>query len=103
MAIPVVTYILVLALLGTRGSGQLTALLPSLLTVALVLVAAAAAPVVTLPASIVIMAVLAVLLLAYHLTTAQRHASSLPATPLPASEPGFPAAAGDIPVAGSEP
>jgi low temperature requirement protein LtrA len=103
VAIPVVIYILVLALLGIRGSGQLTALLPSLLTAALVLVAAVAAPVVTLPVAIVIMAALAVLLLAYHLIAARRHASSLPATPSQASEPGFPAAAGDIPLAGSEP
>lgn len=103
VAIPAVIYILVLALLGIRRSGQFTALLPSLLTVALVLAAAAAAPLVTLPASIVIMAVLAVLLLAYHLLAARRHASSPPATPSPASEPGFPAAAGDIPLAGSEP
>jgi hypothetical protein len=62
----------VLALLSTRRSGQPAALQLTLLTAALILVAAAATPILTLPLSIVIMVVLVALLLAYHLTAAHR-------------------------------
>jgi low temperature requirement protein LtrA len=72
VAIPVTIYIVVLALLGTRGSGESAALWPTLLTGALILAAAAATPVLTLPFSIVIMVVLVALLLAYRLATAHR-------------------------------
>ena len=72
VAIPVTIYIVVLALLGTRRAGEPAALWPTLLTGALVLTAAAATPVLTLPPSIVIMVVLVTLLLAYRLTAAHR-------------------------------
>jgi low temperature requirement protein LtrA len=71
VAIPVAIYIVVLALLGTRG-GEPVALGLTLVTAALLLAAAAATPVVTLPASTVIMMVLVALLLAYHLAAAHR-------------------------------
>jgi low temperature requirement protein LtrA len=70
VAIPGAIYVVVLALLAVGRGGRLPALSPTLLASALVLAAAAATPVVTLPASIVIMAVLACLLLAYHLARA---------------------------------
>jgi low temperature requirement protein LtrA len=68
VAIPVVIYIVVLALLAARRDADLAALPLTLLTAVLVLAAAAATPLLTLPAATVIMAVLVVLLLAYHLT-----------------------------------
>jgi low temperature requirement protein LtrA len=74
VAIPVTIYIVVLALLGTRGSSEPAALQLTLLTAALLLAAAAATPVLTLPFSIVIMVVLVALLLAYHLAAAHRAA-----------------------------
>jgi low temperature requirement protein LtrA len=72
VAIPVVIYIAVLALLATRRGGQPAALWPTLVIGALVLAAAAATPVLTLPLSIVIMVLLVALLLAYRLTAAHR-------------------------------
>jgi low temperature requirement protein LtrA len=72
VAIPVTIYIVVLALLSTHRAGEPGALWPTLLAGALVLAAAAAAPVLTLPFSIVIMVVLVALLLAYRLTAAHR-------------------------------
>jgi low temperature requirement protein LtrA len=72
VAIPVAIYIVVLAPLSTRRSGEPAAFQLTLLTAALVLAAAAATPILTLPLSIVIMAVLVALLLAYHLTAAHR-------------------------------
>jgi len=72
VAIPVTIYIVVLALLGTRGAGEPAALWLTVLTAALVLVAAAATPALTLPFSIVIMVVLVALLLAYRLAAAHR-------------------------------
>jgi low temperature requirement protein LtrA len=74
VAIPVTIYIVVLAPLSTRRSGEPAALRLTLLTAALILVAAAATPVLTLPVSIVIMVVLVALLLAYRLTVAHRAA-----------------------------
>ena len=72
VAIPVTIYIVVLAQLSARGSGEPAALQLTLLTAALILAAAAATPILTLPLSIVIMVVLVALLLAYHLTAAHR-------------------------------
>ena len=72
VAIPVTIYIVVLAQLSTRGSGEPSARQLTLLTGALILAAAAATPILTLPLSIVIMVVLVALLLAYHLTAAHR-------------------------------
>ena len=72
VAIPVTIYIVVLAQLSTRGSGEASARQLTLLTGALILAAAAATPILTLPFSIVIMVVLVDLLLAYHLTAAHR-------------------------------
>jgi len=72
VAIPVTIYIVVLALLRTRGGGHPAALQLTLLTAALIPAAAAAAPALTLPFSIVIMAVLVALLLTYNLTVAHR-------------------------------
>jgi low temperature requirement protein LtrA len=72
VAIPVAIYIVVLAQLSTRGSGEPAARQLTLLTAALILAAAAATPILTLPLSIVIMVVLVALLLAYHLTAAHR-------------------------------
>jgi low temperature requirement protein LtrA len=72
VAIPVTIYIVVLAQLSTRGSGEPAARQLTLLTGALILAAAAATPILTLPFSIVIMVVLVALLLAYHLTAAHR-------------------------------
>jgi len=77
VAIPVTIYIVVLALLGTRSSGEPAALWPTLLTSALIMATAAATPALTLPFSIVTMVVLVALLLAYRLTAAHR------ATPQP--------------------
>jgi len=74
VAIPVTIYIVVLALLSTRGSGEPAAFRLTLLTAALIPAAAAATPALTLPFSIVVMAVLVALLLAYHLTAAHRAA-----------------------------
>jgi low temperature requirement protein LtrA len=74
VAIPVTIYIVVLALLSTRTGGEPAALWLTLLTGALVLAAAAATPVLTLPFSIVIMVVLVALLLAYRLIAAHRAA-----------------------------
>jgi cobalamin biosynthesis protein CobD/CbiB len=53
--------------LGGRAALQLT-----LLTAALIMAAAAATPILTLPLSTVIMVVLVALLFAYHLTAAHR-------------------------------
>jgi low temperature requirement protein LtrA len=78
VAIPVTIFILVLAPLGTRRSGEPADLWLTLLTGVLVLAAAAATPALTLPLSIVIMAVLVALLLACHLAAAHR-ASRQPA------------------------
>ena len=72
VAIPVTIYIVVLALLSTRRGGEPAALWLTLLTSALILAAAAATPALTLPFSIVIMAVLVALLLTYRLTAAHR-------------------------------
>lgn len=74
VAIPVAIYVLVLGLLSTRltrpsGSPGLV-----LLTAALVLAAAAATPVISLPVSTLIMVLPVAALLAYHLTAAH-HAS----------------------------
>ena len=74
VAIPVTIYIVVLALLSIRTGGESAALRLTLLTSALVLAAAAATPVLTLPFSIVIMVVLVALLLAYLLIAAHRAA-----------------------------
>jgi len=71
LATPVVIFIVVLGLLNIRGS-DIAAPGLTLLTAALVLAAAAATPVLTLPVSTVLMVVLVVLLLAYHLTAAHR-------------------------------
>jgi low temperature requirement protein LtrA len=76
VAIPVTIYIVTLALLGTRRRNELAALQLTLLTGALTVAAAAATPVLTLPASIVLMMVLVALLLVYRLTTAHRAATS---------------------------
>jgi low temperature requirement protein LtrA len=78
VAIPVTIFIVVLAPLGTRRSGEPADLWLTLLTGVLVLAAAAATPALTLPLSIVIMAVLVALLLACHLAAAHR-ASRRPA------------------------
>jgi Bacterial low temperature requirement A protein (LtrA) len=72
VAIPVTIYILVLALLSTRSSGEPAALSLTPLTAAVILAAAAATPALTLPLSTVIMVVLVAPLLAYHLTAAHR-------------------------------
>jgi low temperature requirement protein LtrA len=72
VAIPVAIYIVVLALLGIRSGGEPAIVRLTLLTATLVLAAAAATPVLTLPVSTVIMVVLVALLLAYHLTAAHR-------------------------------
>jgi low temperature requirement protein LtrA len=72
VAIPVTIYIVVLAQLSTHGSGEPAVRQLTLLTGALILAAAAATPIFTLPLSIVIMVVLVALLLAYHLTAAHR-------------------------------
>ncbi|MCA1822403.1 MAG: low temperature requirement protein A, partial [Pseudonocardia sp.] len=74
VAIPVAIFLIVLGLLNTRMSDQPTASGPILLTAVLVLAAAAATRIVTLPLSIVIMVVLVALLLAYHLAAAHRTA-----------------------------
>jgi len=72
VAIPVATYMVVLALLHTHRRGEPAALRLTLVTAALILAAAAATPILTLPLSIVIMVVLVALLLAYNLTIAHR-------------------------------
>lgn len=74
VAIPVTIYIVVLALLHTRRSGEAAALRLTLLTAAPILAAAAATPILTLLLSVVIMVVLVALLLAWHLTAAHRAA-----------------------------
>jgi low temperature requirement protein LtrA len=74
VAVPMTLYVVVLALLGTRMGGKPAALWLTLFTATLVLAVAAATPALTLPYSIVIMAVLVTLLLAYHLTAAHRAA-----------------------------
>ena len=74
VAIPVAIFLIVLGLLNTRMSDQPTASGPILLTAVLVLAAAAATRIVTLPLSIVVMVVLVALLLAYHLAAAHRTA-----------------------------
>ncbi|HEY2129734.1 MAG TPA: low temperature requirement protein A [Streptosporangiaceae bacterium] len=71
IAIPVVIFIVVLVLLNIRGSEPAAPGL-TVLTAALVLAAAAATPILTLPVSIVIMVLLVVLLLAYHLAAAHQ-------------------------------
>jgi low temperature requirement protein LtrA len=71
VAIPVAIYIVVLALLGARSDREPSVLRLTLLTAGLILAAAAATPVLTLPVSTVIMVVLVILLLAYHLTAAR--------------------------------
>ncbi len=87
VAIPVAIYIVVLALVSVRSGTGLAALHLTLLTAALVLAAAAATPLLTLPAAIVVMVALVALLLAFHL------ARLSPAGPEPgaAGEPGEPA------------
>lgn len=73
MALPVTIYLLVLALISTRRSGEPASLGLTALTAALILAAAAAPPpILTLPVGIVIMAALVAMLLAYHLTAAHR-------------------------------
>jgi low temperature requirement protein LtrA len=72
VAIPVAIFIVVLALLSTRMSGEPAAAGLTLLTAALVLAAAAAASALTLPLSIVIMVLLVALLLARHLIAAHQ-------------------------------
>jgi low temperature requirement protein LtrA len=72
VAIPVTIYIVVLAPLSTRRSGEPAAVRLTLLTGALIMGAAAATPALTLPLSTLIMVVLVALLLAYHLTAAHR-------------------------------
>jgi low temperature requirement protein LtrA len=72
VAIPVTIYLLVLALISTRRSGEPASLGLTVLTAALILAAAAAPPILTLPLSIVIMVALVALLLTYHLTAAHR-------------------------------
>ena len=72
VAIPVAVYITVLALLATRSGGAPAALPLTFFTAALILAAAAATPILTLPLSVVIMVALVTLLLAYHLTAAHR-------------------------------
>jgi hypothetical protein len=71
VAIPVTTFIVVPGLLNTRASTEPAGTGLTLLTAALILAAAAATPVLTLPFSIVIMVVLVALLLAYHLNAAR--------------------------------
>ncbi|HEY1915077.1 MAG TPA: low temperature requirement protein A [Streptosporangiaceae bacterium] len=70
VAIPAATFIVVFGLLSTRGWSADDGL--TLLTAALTLAAAAAAGVVTLPVSLVLMVTLATLLLAYHLARYRR-------------------------------
>ena len=72
VAVPVTIYLVVLAPLSTRRTGEPAALPLTLLTGALILAAAAATPVFALPVSTVIMVVLVALLLAYHLIAAHR-------------------------------
>jgi hypothetical protein len=72
VAIPVMTFVVVLGLLNTRTSSEPAGTGLTLLVAALILAAAAATPILTLPPSIVIMVVLVALLLAYHLTAAHR-------------------------------
>jgi len=72
VAVPVTIYIVVLALLSTRRGGEPAGLWLTLLTSALILTAAAATPALTLPFSIVVMAVLVALLLTYRLTAAHQ-------------------------------
>ena len=71
VAIPVATFIVVLGLLGAHAGSERFGIRLTLLTAVLILAGAAAAPILTLPASIVIMAGLVVLLLAYHLDAAR--------------------------------
>ena len=75
IAIPVVIFIVVLALLSVRAGGE-PAAGPglTLLTAALVLAAAAATSLLSLPVSTVLMVVLVTLLLAYHLAAAHHAA-----------------------------
>ena len=61
-----------LALLATRADDGLTILGLTLITAVLVLGAAAATPLLTLPVATVIMVALVVLLLAYHLARGGR-------------------------------
>jgi low temperature requirement protein LtrA len=68
IAIPVAIYIIVLNLLNTRVTGQPVIFGLTLLTAALVLAAAAATPVLTLPLGTVIIMVLVALLLGQHLS-----------------------------------
>jgi low temperature requirement protein LtrA len=70
IAIPVATYIVVLNLLSTRVRDEPVVFGLTLLAAGLVLAAAAAAPVLTLPVATVVMVVLVALLLTYHLTVA---------------------------------
>jgi hypothetical protein len=77
VAVPVAIYIVVLGLLSIHSGGEPAALRLTLLTAALILAAAAATPVLTLPLSAVIMVVLVALLLAYHLTAAHRATGQL--------------------------
>jgi hypothetical protein len=81
VAVPVAIFIVVLALLDTRRSGEPAALGLTLLTAALVLTAAATASALALPLSTAIMVVPVALLLAYHLTAARQ------ATRQPGHEP----------------
>jgi low temperature requirement protein LtrA len=70
VAIPLTTFMVVLGLLNRTSVPAGIRL--TLLATALILATAAAAPILTLPASIVIMVVLVALLLAYYLTAARR-------------------------------
>jgi low temperature requirement protein LtrA len=67
VAIPVATYLVVLALLRFNRKVKPAALPLTLLTAFLILAAATATPLFTLPATTVIVVVLTTLLLAYHL------------------------------------
>jgi low temperature requirement protein LtrA len=71
VAIPLTTFMVVLGLLNNRTSVPAGFRL-TLLAAALILATAAVTPILTLPASIVIMVVLVALLLAYYLTAAHR-------------------------------
>jgi low temperature requirement protein LtrA len=72
VAVPVTVFLVVLGLLNARLSVQPVATGLVVATGLLVLLAAAAAPVVSLPGTIVIIAVLVALLLAYHLVVAHQ-------------------------------
>jgi low temperature requirement protein LtrA len=79
VAIPSVVFIVVYGLLSTHGWSADDGL--TVLTAALILAAAAAAGVLTLPVSLVIMVALASLLLTYHLVRAARGAAQETASP----------------------